>query len=110
MTGRRWWWIGGAILIALAGLLSLVAPDSELGEVLFAFSILWVFTSSLNLVWRLWKWMTYRVGVRLAMTYLLVGVLPVFFAAGFAAIGLYILIGQYTSCLLYTSPSPRDLN
>ena len=94
---RRWWWIGGAILIALAGILYVFAPDSQLGEVLFAFSLLWLFASSLILVWWVWRWMTYRVGVRLSMTYLLVGVLPVFFAAAFAAIGLYILIGQYTS-------------
>ena len=44
--------------------------------------------------------MTYRVGVRLFVTYMAVGVLPILFAAAFAAVGLYILMGQYTSVRL----------
>jgi len=48
----------------------------------------------------MWRWMTYRVGVRLFITYLLIGVLPLLFAASFAAVGLYIAMGQYTSVRL----------
>lgn len=94
---RRWWWIGGAILIVLTAALYAASPTSQLTEVLFVFAILWLMASSVVLMWWLWRWMTYRVGVRLSITYLLVGVLPVLFAAGFVAIGLYIMMGQYTS-------------
>ena len=44
--------------------------------------------------------MTYRVGVRRFVTYVAVGVLPVLFAIAFAVVGLYILMGQYTSVRL----------
>ncbi len=94
---RRWWWIGGAILLVTTALVSVVARAAQLTEVLSIFSVLWLLASGAVLVWWLWRWMTYRVGVRLAMTFLLVGVLPVLFAAAFAAIGLYIMMGQYTS-------------
>ncbi len=68
---RRWWWIGGAVLIGLTAPLYAVAPTSQLTEVLFVFSILWLLASSVVLMWWLWRWMTYRVGVRLSITYLL---------------------------------------
>jgi HAMP domain-containing protein len=94
---RRWWWVAGPIIIVAALLLSAVSTDSSLAEFLTALAWIWVFVSSSILVWKLWLWMTYRVAVRLFITYVLIGVLPLFFAASFGAIGLYIAMGQYTS-------------
>ena len=47
---RARWWLAGAALIIAWGLVRALAPDSQVAEVLFAFSILWVFASSLMLV------------------------------------------------------------
>ncbi len=97
---RWWWWIGGGALVALAIVASVIAPGADVSEVLFVFSMTWALTSLGWLVWRLWRWVTYRVGVRLFITYFLIGVLPVFFAIAFASVGLYIAMGQYTSVRL----------
>jgi len=94
---RRWWWITGATLIVAALAMSAIASDSGLAVFLTAIAWIWFVVTLCLLTWRLWRWMTYRVGVRLFITYLLIGVLPLFFATAFAAIGLYIMMGQYTS-------------
>jgi HAMP domain-containing protein len=95
--GRRWWWITGAVLIVAAVAITAIASESDLAGLLMVFAGFWVAASLCLVAWRVWRWMTYRVGVRLFITYLLIGVLPVFFATAFASIGLYILMGQYTS-------------
>ena len=95
--GRRWWWITGAVLIVAAIAISAIASESVLAELLIVFAGFWVIAALCLVAWRVWRWMTYRVGMRLAFTYLLIGVLPLFFAAAFAAVGLYIAMGQYTS-------------
>ena len=95
--GQRSWWLAGAILVVAATLISAVATGSGLAEFLTAIAWIWFAVTVCLLIWRLWRWMTYRVGVRLFITYLLVGVLPVFFALVLGAFGLYILMGQYTS-------------
>jgi HAMP domain-containing protein len=94
---RRWWWIGGAVLVVAAFAMSAVASEWGLSVFLTALAWIWVAASLWVLTWWLWRWMTYRVGVRLFITYLLIGVLPLIFATAFAAIGLYIMMGQYTS-------------
>lgn len=93
----RWWWVAGAILMAVAAFATAVFPESEFAEVFFVFALLWGLASLVLVTWWVWRWMTYRVGVRLFFTFLLVGVLPLLFAAAFAGLGLYILMGQYTS-------------
>jgi serine phosphatase RsbU (regulator of sigma subunit) len=93
----RIWWISGAVLILSAVIFSAAFPESEFAVVLFVLSVLWAMAAAALISRRIWRWMTYRVGVRLFITYVLVGVLPVLFAIAFAAIGLYILMGQYTS-------------
>ena len=93
----RWWLIAGAVSIAAA--VVGIAVDSELsiaGALRFV-AILWLVATACALAWRLWRWMTYRVGVRLFISYLLVGLLPILFGAAFAMVGLYIMMGQYTS-------------
>jgi len=94
---RRWWWIGGPILILAAFAMSAVASQSGIAVFLTAIAWTWLVVSLCFLFWRLWRWATYRVGVRLFITYLLIGVLPLFFATALAALGLYIEMGQYTS-------------
>jgi len=97
LLGHRWWWIGGAVLIVAALAMSAIASESGLAIFLTAIAWIWSVITLCLLTWRVWRWMTYRVGVRLFITYLLIGVLPLFFATAFAAIGLYIMMGQYTS-------------
>jgi len=94
---RRSWWITGAIIIVAALAMSAIASESGLAVFLTAIAWIWFVITLCHLTWRLWRWMTYRVGVRLFITYLLIGVLPLFFATAFGAIGLYIMMGQYTS-------------
>ena len=95
--GRRWWWICGAAIVGIAVVAAAIIPDSQLAEVFFVFSLLWVVPTAFLLAWKLWRWMTYRIGVRLFITYLMIGVLPLFFATAFGMVGLYIAMGQYTS-------------
>ncbi len=93
----RWWWIGGAIAIVIGVIAGAAKPGSDVAEVFSALSILWAIISGLLALRWAWRWMTYRVGTRLFITYLLIGVLPLLFATAFAGIGLYVLMGQYTS-------------
>jgi HAMP domain-containing protein len=88
------------VLIAAAVAISAIAPDSILSGLSAFLAWLWVAATVCLLAWRLWRWMTYRVGARLFVTYFMIGVLPVIFAVAFAAIGVYILMGQYTSVRL----------
>lgn len=96
----RWWWIAGAAIIAIFVVADSLAPGSHITDVSIVLTLLWAFASVGWVILRVWRWMTYRVGVRLFVTYMAVGVLPVLFAVAFAAVGLYILMGQYTSVRL----------
>lgn len=97
MIVRRWWWVAGASFIVAALALSAIAGESTAADLTAVLAVVWVAASLCMLTWRLWRWLTYRVGVRLLITYLLIGVLPLLFAAAFGAFGLYIAMGQYTS-------------
>jgi HAMP domain-containing protein len=99
-TRGRWWWIVGAIIILTAVVGKTWAPVASFPDFLVALSILWTLCTACWLSFRVWRWMTYRVGVRLFVTFLMVGVLPVLFAITFGMAGLYILMGQYTSVRL----------
>ncbi len=96
----RWWWGVGAVLIVSAAIAGNAIPESSFADLFLVFSVIWGVATLGLLARRVWLWATYRVGVRLFITYLLVGVLPILFAAAFAAVGLYILMGQYTSVRL----------
>ena len=76
--GRRWWWITGAVLIVAAIAISAIASESVLAGLLIVFAGFWVIAALCLVTWRVWRWITYRVGMRLAFTYLLIGVLPLF--------------------------------
>jgi serine phosphatase RsbU (regulator of sigma subunit) len=98
MKRRTKIWLGVG---ALLGILMLVATtmigNAELATVLIALFVLWSAVTLSVLLWMLWRWMTYRVSVRLFLSYLLIGVSPFLFCGAFAAVALYILMGQYTS-------------
>jgi serine phosphatase RsbU (regulator of sigma subunit) len=91
---RTWAWIAAAAALLLA---VVVVSDSGFGGTASVLLVIAVIVGLLVGAWRLWRWATYRVGVRLLISYLLIGVVPLLFAAAFAAIGLYIMMGQYTS-------------
>jgi serine phosphatase RsbU (regulator of sigma subunit) len=93
----RWWLIVGAVSIAAAAAALLVDSESSVAGALTVVSIVWLAATAWAFAWRVWRWVTYRVGVRLFISYLLVGLLPILFGAAFAAVGLYIMMGQYTS-------------
>jgi len=93
----RWWLIAGAVSIAAAAVGVVVDSESSIAGALRVVAVLWLVATACAFAWRLWRWMTYRVGVRLFISYLLVGLLPILFGVAFAAIGLYIMMGQYTS-------------
>ncbi len=93
----RWWWGGGLALAAAFALLSGLAPDSCL-RVLFALLLaLWIAaTLFLAFVW-LWRKLTYRIGVRLLVSYSLIGLVPIPIVLTLAALAGYLLLGQYAS-------------
>ena len=94
---RRWWLIAGAVSIAAAAVVVVVNDESAIAGALSLVALLWIVASLWFVLWRVWRWMTYRVGVRLFISYLLVGLLPILFGVAFTAVGLYIMMGQYTS-------------
>jgi len=93
----RWWLIVGAVSIAAAAAAVALDSESSVAGALTVVSVVWLAATACALAWRVWRWMTYRVGVRLFISYLMVGLLPILFGAAFAAVGLYIMMGQYTS-------------
>jgi sigma-B regulation protein RsbU (phosphoserine phosphatase) len=98
MTRRRTWWLTiGAILVVAAAVIIAIDSKSGLAVTAVLLAALWLLASAWIVAWWIWRWMTYRVGVRLFISYLLLGVLPFVFCAALAAVGLYILMGQYTS-------------
>ena len=93
----RWWLVAGAVSIAAAAVGIAVDSESSIAGALRVVAVLWLVATACALAWRVWRWMTYRVGVRLFISYLLVGLLPILFGVAFATVGLYIMMGQYTS-------------
>ena len=94
---RRWWFAAGILLLTAAAIVAGIDSGSSLEGAVVFLALLWLAATACVLAWRIWRWMTYRVGVRLFISYLLLGVLPFVFFTAFAAVGLYILAGQYTS-------------
>jgi len=87
--------------LALAALVvRLAAPASEAAELLLVFTCLAALPPAFWSVRWLWRKLTYRVGVRFFISYLLIGLTPFLLMAILAAIAGYILIGQYGSVRL----------
>ena len=93
----RWWLIAGAVSISAAAIAVAINDESPVTGALSVLVLVWIVASLWLVLWRVWRWMTYRVGVRLFISYLLVGLLPILFGVAFTAVGLYIMMGQYTS-------------
>ena len=96
----RLWWIGG---LALLSLMTIALALDWAGCLQFIFVMLFVAWALPTFVWALflaWTRLTYRVSVRLLISYLLVAVLPFPLLLTLAGFGSYLLIGQYTSSSL----------
>lgn len=103
MKRRTVVWLGaGAVLAIMWAIAGRLAPDSPVAEVAVVLTVLWIAVSAVVGFWLLWRWLTYRVSVRLLLSYLLIGVSPFLFCALFGGFVLYLLMGQYTSVRLGT--------
>ena len=86
----------GALVVA-ALVVGLAAPSSEAAQVLVVFAVLAAVPLTFWAMRALWRKLTYRVGVRLFISYLLIGLTPFALFAGLALIVGYILVGQYAA-------------
>ncbi len=94
---RRAWWITGAVLGVATAVAYALASDSGLTAVITLLLGFWLLTVLLGGVRWLWRHLTYRVGVRLLVSYLLAGVAPFVVLFALALTALYMVMGQYTS-------------
>jgi len=98
MTRRTRLWLWEGLLTLLAAIVVGVAfPDSVVFGLLIGLLWLWVVVTVAVLLWRLWQRVTYRVSVRLLLSYLLLGVTPFAICAALGGAVLYMAAGQYTS-------------
>jgi serine phosphatase RsbU (regulator of sigma subunit) len=75
----------------------LAAPAAALSGLAVGVASLWSLPAVFLGVRRLWRALTYRVGVRLFISYLLVGLTPIALAACLALVVGYALVGQYAA-------------
>ena len=88
-------------IVAIAVLVvGLVAPGSQAAALFRVFAFLAAIPAAFWSVRWLWRRLTYRVGVRFFVSYLLIGLTPFLLMAILAAIAGYILVGQYGSVRL----------
>ena len=100
-AGRRPWRkaylvVGGALLLGSL-LAKLVAPAADGATFLVVCTVFWAIPLVFVGVRWLWRKLTYRVGVRLFLSYLLIGIAPFPLVAVLAAVAGYIAVGQYAS-------------
>ena len=86
--------IAGVMLVA-ATTAHLLAPHADVSTLLVVVTVLWLVPGIYLSVRWVWRKLTYRVGVRLLISYFLIGLTPFALAACIAAIAGYILVGQY---------------
>ncbi len=96
----RWWWAAGLVLILAVALLSALAPDSCLRVLATTLLVLWAVPTVFSALLWVWRKLTYRIGVRLLISYFLIGVVPFPMFLALAALGGYMLLGQYASAEL----------
>jgi serine phosphatase RsbU (regulator of sigma subunit) len=96
---NRWWRralitivIGGAWLAVRA-----VAPEGDAAGVLGVLAVLWLALLAFLAAHWLWHRLTYRVGVRLVLSYLLIGLVPFPLLGGLGALAAFMVIGQYAA-------------
>ena len=93
----RLWLVAGLALVLALVALSALAPDAPLFGFVVAVLWLWAAIGIAVLLWRSWRWLTYRVSVRLLLSYLLLGVTPFLICLALGGVILYMAMGQYTS-------------
>lgn len=86
----------GALVVA-ALVVGLAAPGSEAAQVLVVFAVVGAVPLVFSAMRSLWRRLTYRVGVRLFISYLLIGLTPFALFAGLALVVGYVLVGQYAA-------------
>jgi len=86
----------GALVVA-ALVVSLAGPGTEAAQVLVVFAVVAAVPLAFSAMRSLWRRLTYRVGVRLFISYLLVGLTPFALFGGLALIVGYVLVGQYAA-------------
>jgi len=94
---RHGWLLAGGAFALITVLGWWIAPGGAAAVLGTVALCVWLAFTLPVALWRLWRRLTYRVGVRLFLSYLLLGVTPFLFGLAMAAIALYILAGQYTS-------------
>jgi serine phosphatase RsbU (regulator of sigma subunit) len=87
-------------LVLMAAAAQLAAPGGDLAGLAVAMAALWALPAVFVGVRWLWRALTYRVGVRLFISYLLVGLTPIALAACLALAVGYALVGQYAATQL----------
>ena len=96
---NRWWRratitvvVGAAWLIARG-----IDPEGDAAGILGVLAFLWLAVLALLGARWLWHKLTYRVGVRLFLSYLLIGLVPFPLLGGLAALAAYMVVGQYAA-------------
>ena len=84
--------VGGAWLVA-----NVLDPEGDAAELLGVFAFLWLAVLGFFAARWLWRKLTYRVGVRLFLSYLLVGLVPFPLLGGLGALAAFMVIGQYAA-------------
>lgn len=97
----RWrqWWLGAGGVLALAWALGALLAGISLTPVQQLLA-LWAVLTGLALGPALWRRLTYRIGVRLFLSYLVIGVTPLVLTGALAFVTAYLLTGQYAAATL----------
>ncbi len=86
-----------AAAVLAAAVAQVAAPGGDLAGLAVTIAVLWALPAVFLGVRRLWRALTYRVGVRLFISYLLIGLTPIALAACLALIVGYVVVGQYAA-------------
>jgi serine phosphatase RsbU (regulator of sigma subunit) len=86
-----------AALVLAAAAARLAAPGGDLAGLTVTVAVLWSLPAVFVGVRRLWRALTYRVGVRLFISYLLIGLTPIALAACLALVVGWAAVGQYAA-------------
>lgn len=104
---RRWrevphwrrFWLGCGIALALLVAGGTMLPVAPLAQVKPLFS-LWLALTGLLLARTIWRRLTYRIGLRLLLSYLVIGLTPFLLTGALAFLLGYMLTGQYAATRL----------
>ncbi len=98
-TRRRkviWFSAGGSLILAAAVALGL-APGTTFTTILTIAASIWLLLGLFVLLRSCWLWLTYRVGMRLFISYLLIGGSTFLCCGALTIFALYMMMGQYAS-------------